>query len=64
MPAGEEIAVECAPPTMSADPATESLTQYLARRLVAEKGFVPGHVAEADAKAAQTDAPAATEVTP
>jgi len=40
---------------MSADPAAESLTQYLARRLVAEKGFVPGHVAEAAELAAAVD---------
>lgn len=32
---------------MSADPAEEPLAQYLTRRLVAEKGFVPGHIVEA-----------------
>lgn len=40
---------------MSADPPTESLAQYLVRRLVAEKGFVPGHVAEAAELAAAVD---------
>ena len=40
---------------MSADPPTEALAPYLARRLVAEKGFVPGHVAEAAELAAAVD---------
>ena len=40
---------------MSADPAEESLGHYLTRRLVAEKGFVRGHVPEAAELAAAVD---------
>ena len=40
---------------MSADPSAESLAQYLTRRLVAEKGFVPGHIVEAAELAAAVD---------
>jgi rhomboid protease GluP len=40
---------------MSDAPPTVALAPYLARRLVAEKGFVPGHVAEAAELAAAVD---------
>ena len=40
---------------MSAAPSAESLAQYLTRRLVAEKGFVSGHVVAAAELAAAVD---------